>query len=90
MAAIEFTTIEVWPNVLTLWISPYLKLSKFNKLVMQGKVGKKRKKYCQNLNTTVGFDMKVTLQTPPTTTHHTNFSGTSRRARELKFGTDTH
>ena len=24
------------------------------------------------------------------TTHHTNFSGTSRRARELKFGTDTH
>ena len=41
-----------------------------------------------NLNTTVGFDMKMTLQTPPT--HHTNFSGTSRRARELKFGTDTH
>ena len=40
-------------------------------------------------NTTVGFDMKMTVQTPPTT-HHTNFSGTSRRARELKFGTDTH
>ena len=42
-----------------------------------------------NLNTTVGFDRKMTLQTPPTH-HHTNFSGTSRRARELKFGTDTH
>ena len=41
-------------------------------------------------NTTVGFDMKMTLQTPPTTHHHRNFSGTSRRARELKFGTDTH
>ena len=27
-----------------------------------------------------------TLPTPP----HRNFSGTSRRARELKFGTDTH
>ena len=44
-----------------------------------------------NLNTTVGFDMKMTLQTPPThLTHQRNFSGTSRRARELKFGTDTH
>ena len=42
-----------------------------------------------NLNTTVGFDMKMTLQIPPPTTHR-NFSGTSRRARELKFGTDTH
>ena len=41
-------------------------------------------------NTTVGFDMKMALQTPPPTTHHTNISGTSRRARELKFGTDTH
>ena len=40
-------------------------------------------------NTTVGFDTKMTVQTPPTH-HHTNFSGTSRRARELKFGTDTH
>ena len=27
---------------------------------------------------------------PPHPTPHTNFSGTSRRARELKFGTDTH
>ena len=43
-----------------------------------------------NLNTTVGLTMKMTLQTPPPTHHHTNFSGTSRRARELKFGTDTH
>ena len=45
---------------------------------------------CQNPNLTstkVGFDMKMTLQTPPT---HRNFSGTSRRARELKFGTDIH
>ena len=42
-----------------------------------------------NLNTTVGLTMKMTLHTPPTH-HHTNFSGTSRRARELKFGTDTH
>ena len=46
-----------------------------------------------NLNTTVGFDTKMTLQTPPhptTPPHHRNFSGTSRRPRELKFGTDTH
>ena len=35
------------------------------------------------------FDMKMTVQTIPPPTH-TNFSGTSRRARELKFGTDTH
>ena len=42
-----------------------------------------------NLNTTVGFDTKMTLQTPPHPTHR-NFSGTSRRPRELKFGTDTH
>ena len=41
-----------------------------------------------NLNTMVGFDMKMILQTPPP--HHRNSSGTSRRARELKFGTDTH
>ena len=39
-------------------------------------------------NTTVGIDTKMTVHTPPTT--HRNFSGTSRRARELKFGTDTH
>ena len=38
-------------------------------------------------NTTVGFDMKMTVHTPPP---HRNFSGTSKRARELKFGTDTH
>ena len=38
-------------------------------------------------NTTVGFDMKMTVQTTPP---HTNFSGPYRRARELKFGTDTH
>ena len=46
-----------------------------------------------NLNTTstvVGFDMKMTVQTPPHPPTHTNFSGTSGRARELKFGTDTH
>ena len=41
-------------------------------------------------NTTVGFDTKMTLHTPPHPPHHRNFSGTSRRARELKFGTDTH
>ena len=43
-----------------------------------------------NLNTTVGFDTKMTLHTPPHPPTHRNFSGTSRRARELKFGTDTH
>ena len=44
-----------------------------------------------NLNTTVGFYMKMTLQTPPhPPPTHRNFSCTSRRARELKFGTDTH
>ena len=41
-----------------------------------------------SLNTTVRFDMKMSLHTPPT--HHRNFSGTSRRVRDLKFGTDTH
>ena len=40
-----------------------------------------------NLNTMVVFDMKMTVQPPPP---HTNFSATSRPARELKFGTDTH
>ena len=40
-------------------------------------------------NTTVGFDTKMTVQTPPPPPH-TNFSGTSRRARDLEFGTDTH
>ena len=38
-------------------------------------------------NTTVGFDMKMTVQTTPP---HRNFSATSRPARELKFGTDIH
>ena len=41
-------------------------------------------------NTTVGFDMKMTVQTTPPPTHHRNFSATSRPARELKFGTDIH
>ena len=39
-------------------------------------------------NTTVGFDTKMTMQTPPPP--HRNFSATSRPARELKFGTDIH
>ena len=37
-------------------------------------------------NTTVGFDDKMTVQTIP----HTNFSATSRQAREMKFGTHIH
>ena len=37
-------------------------------------------------NTTVGFDDKMTAQTIP----HTNFSATSRQAREMKFGTHIH
>ena len=37
-------------------------------------------------NTTVGFDLKMTLETNPP---HTNFSGTSKQVRDLKFGTDT-
>ena len=41
-------------------------------------------------NTTVGFDMKITVQTTPPTHPHRNFSATSRPARELKFGTDIH
>jgi len=36
----------------------------------------------------VRFDNKMTVDHHPPT--HRNFSGTSRRARELKFGTDTH
>ena len=40
-------------------------------------------------NTTVGFDHKMTVQTTPPNPH-TNFSATSRPARELKFGTDIH
>ena len=43
MTAIEFTTIEVWPKVLTLWMSPYLKLLDFNELLFQGKVKKNEK-----------------------------------------------
>ena len=34
-----------------------------------------------NLDTMVVFDMKMTVQPPP----HTNFSATSRPARELEF-----
>ena len=47
--------------------------------------------YCQNPNLTstqrLGLTWKWLCKPHPT---HTDFSGTSRRARELKFGTDTH
>ena len=60
-------------------------------------------KYCQNptkLDSTqlyskqlksnfLGLDIIATWNPPPHYTH-TNFSVTSRPARELKFGTDTH
>ena len=39
-----------------------------------------------NLNTTVGFDMKMTLHTPPGLIS----LETCKQARELKFGTETH
>ena len=38
----------------------------------------------------VGLDIVPTCSPTPPTTTTTNFSGTSRPARELKFGTDTH
>ena len=38
----------------------------------------------------VGLDIVATWNPPPHHYPHTNFSVTSRPARELKFGTDTH
>ena len=55
--------------------------------------------YCQNPNLTstqhngwVSHENDFANPTPPShpPPHHRNFSGTSKRARELKFGTDTH
>ena len=38
----------------------------------------------------VGLDIVLTWNPPPPPHPTPNFSGTSRPARELKFGTDTH
>ena len=67
-------------------------------LLLYEKIVVKTQRNSTHLNSTksnsksnfVGLDSVATWNPPHTTHPHTNFSVTSRQARELKFGTETH